>query len=188
MNRRTVLELAALAVAGAACDRSKTSRRSATPPTEHTSGSLMQAPAGPRLQIAMFAYPDMTALDLVGPQLFLATLLEVDVHIVASSMEPIVCDTGISILPTATFETCPERVDVVFVGGGTTGTIAAMKDQRLIDALRARAASARFVTSVCTGAFILGVAGLLRGHRATTHWVVHDLLGEFGAVRSTSVS
>ena len=47
--------------------------------------------------------------------------------------------------------------------------------------MRAQAGGARFVTSVCTGALVLGAAGLLRGKRATTHWASHDLLKAFGA-------
>ena len=47
--------------------------------------------------------------------------------------------------------------------------------------LRAQAKGARFVTSVCTGALVLGAAGLLSGKRATTHWASHDLLAAFGA-------
>jgi cyclohexyl-isocyanide hydratase len=47
--------------------------------------------------------------------------------------------------------------------------------------MRRWAAHARFVTSVCTGALLLGAAGLLRGKRATTHWSAFDLLAEYGA-------
>jgi len=57
-----------------------------------------------------------------------------------------------------------------------------MEDAAVLDFLRRQAAGARYVTSVCTGALVLGAAGLLRGKRATTHWSSHDLLASLGAV------
>ena len=57
-----------------------------------------------------------------------------------------------------------------------------MEDAEVLAFLREQAGRVRFLTSVCTGALILGAAGLLRGKRATTHWASHDLLGAFGAI------
>lgn len=59
---------------------------------------------------------------------------------------------------------------------------ALLRDSATLDFVRQQAAGARYVTSVCTGALVLGAAGLLRGKRATTHWGSHDLLAAFGAV------
>ncbi|MGD6604838.1 DJ-1/PfpI family protein, partial [Xanthomonas citri pv. citri] len=56
-----------------------------------------------------------------------------------------------------------------------------MEDEEVLDFLRRQAAGARYVTSVCTGALVLGAAGLLRGKRATTHWASHDFLPALGA-------
>ena len=56
-----------------------------------------------------------------------------------------------------------------------------MENEALLQFLRARAPGARYVTSVCTGALVLGAAGLLHGYRATTHWLSHDMLALFGA-------
>ena len=56
-----------------------------------------------------------------------------------------------------------------------------MNDARALDWVRAAGAQAHWVTSVCTGALILGAAGLLKGYRATTHWAWHDQLALFGA-------
>jgi cyclohexyl-isocyanide hydratase len=55
-------------------------------------------------------------------------------------------------------------------------------DEEVLDFLRRQAATARFVTSVCTGALVLGAAGLISGKRATTPWASHDLLAAFGAI------
>ncbi len=66
--------------------------------------------------------------------------------------------------------------------GGTTGTVEAMKDEATLRFLRDRGDRAKFVTSVCTGSLLLGAAGLLKGYRATSHWVTKPLLPTFGAI------
>src|SRR6185436_19801684 len=86
---------------------------------------------------------------------------------------------GLTITPTATFDNAPP-LDIICVPGGP-GVNAAMEDQALLAFLRFQAPAARYVTSVCTGALLLGAAGLLRGYRATTHWLSLDLLPLFGA-------
>lgn len=136
---------------------------------------------GVHLKIAMLAHPDMTALDLVAPQLFFATLMRSDVQIVWKDLQPVRSDTGLSVLPTATFDDVPPALDLLFVPGGLKGTIALMRDQQVLDFLRYAAQDARYVTSVCTGSLLLGAAGLLRGYRATSHWYVRDLLPLAGA-------
>lgn len=133
--------------------------------------------------IAMMLYPGMTALDLVGPYHFLgATGARIELVTTHPDLSPVHSDLGLAIQPTATFETCPEDLTLLFVPGGTRGTIAAARDQRTISFIRDRASRARYVTSVCTGSLILGVAGVLRGRRATSHWIVRDLLEQFGAI------
>ena len=67
------------------------------------------------------------------------------------------------------------------VPGGTYGVVQAIGDRETIDFVRRQAGTAKYVTSVCTGAFILGVAGILKGRRATTHWAFTDLLPLVGA-------
>lgn len=143
--------------------------------------ALMQAPPGPPLQVAMVLYPQMTALDLVGPQLFLAALTGVEVHLVAADRAPVLSDTGLAIVPTATFAEAPAQLDVLFVPGGSLGTAQAMAPGPVRAFVADRGARATWVTSVCTGALVLGAAGLLRGYRATTHWVTHALLADVGA-------
>jgi transcriptional regulator GlxA family with amidase domain len=73
-----------------------------------------------------------------------------------------------------------ERCALICVPGGF-GTIEAMEDQELLTQLRRLAESARYVTSVCSGALVLGAAGLLKGKRATSHWAWRDALSAFGA-------
>ncbi|MCJ2073851.1 DJ-1/PfpI family protein [Methylobacterium sp. J-030] len=130
----------------------------------------------------MLLFPGLTALDLVGPQELLAGLAPGSLHLVAESAGPVASDSGLSLMATDTFETCPQELDVLFVPGGD-GTPAQMRNARLLDFLRGRAAHSAWVTSVCTGSLILGAAGLLRGYRATSHWCVRDaVLPLLGAV------
>ena len=83
-------------------------------------------------------------------------------------------------MPTHTFADCP-TLDLICVPGGYRGVIQAMADRDLIAFVQRQARTARYVTSVCTGAFILGAAGLLKGRRATTHWGFAELLPLVGA-------
>jgi len=134
-------------------------------------------------QIAMLVYPGMTMLDLVGPQYFFASLMGATVHLVGSDdgLDPVMGDTGFAIVPTIVMSDCPAELDVLFVPGGTAGTVDAMLDERTVDFVADRGSRARFVTSVCTGSLVLGQAGLLDGRKATSHWATRHLLPEFGA-------
>ena len=84
-------------------------------------------------------------------------------------------DCGLSLVPTRTFANCPP-LDLICIPGGVSGVVGAIGDRETIEFVRLQASSAKYVTSVCTGAFVLGVAGLLRGRRVTTHWAYTDLL------------
>jgi cyclohexyl-isocyanide hydratase len=131
--------------------------------------------------IALLAYPSMTALDLIGPHHILSMLPNVRVHLVAKTLAPITSDLGLVITPSLTFDDCPQQLEVLFSPGGTHGTLAAMQDEATQAFMRSRGQQARWVASVCTGSLVLGAAGLLQGRRATSHWVVRDVLAKFGA-------
>jgi cyclohexyl-isocyanide hydratase len=134
------------------------------------------------LQIGMLVYPRFTALDLIGPQAIFAQLSNTQVHLVWKTLDPVTSDSGITITPTRTFQSCPQTLDVLFVPGGTFGTVDMMKDLEVHAFLQSRAATATWVTSVCTGSLVLGAAGLLRGYQATTHWVARDVLDVLEAI------
>ncbi|HJS84354.1 MAG TPA: DJ-1/PfpI family protein [Acetobacteraceae bacterium] len=133
------------------------------------------------LQIGLLVFPRVQQLDLTGPYEVFASLSGAEVHLIWKSKEPIVSATGLVLTPTATFADCPAPLDVLCVPGGA-GVNALMRDAEALDFVRRQAADARYVTSVCTGALVLGAAGLLRGKRATTHWASHDLLSRFGVI------
>ena len=125
-------------------------------------------------------FPHLTQLDFTGPLQVLSRLPQSAVHIVAKSLDPVPSDCGLGLVPTHTFADCPP-LDLLCVPGGGVGVIEAAKDPATINFVRTQARQAKYVTSVCTGAFILGAAGVLRGRRATTHWAFADLLPLVGA-------
>jgi cyclohexyl-isocyanide hydratase len=130
--------------------------------------------------VGFVIFPDLTQLDFTGPQQVLARLPQSAMHIVAKSVAPVPSDSGLSLVPTHTFENCP-RLDLICIPGGNSGVVEAMSDTDTIQFIREQASTAKYVTSVCTGAFLLGVAGLLKGRRATTHWAFTELLPLVGA-------
>lgn len=135
-----------------------------------------------RDEIAMLVYPGMTALDLIGPQHMFASLMGARVHLVAKTLSPVTSDLGVTLTPTTTFANCPRDLTVLFAPGGTAGTLAALADDETRTFMADRGSRATYVTSVCTGALILGAAGLLKGYRATTHWAAKAVLSDFGAI------
>ncbi|AKA23526.1 isonitrile hydratase [Pseudomonas chlororaphis] len=132
------------------------------------------------LQIGFLLFPNVQQLDLTGPYDVLASLPDVQVHLVWKERGPIVASTGLVLQATTRFADCP-ALDVICVPGGA-GVGALMEDRQTLDFIRHQAAQARYVTSVCTGSLVLGAAGLLRGKRATTHWAYHHLLEPLGAI------
>ncbi|MFC5472765.1 DJ-1/PfpI family protein [Paraherbaspirillum soli] len=129
--------------------------------------------------IGMLIFPGMTNLDFAGPFEVLARVPGATVHVLAKSDAPVRTDVGGTILPSMTLKDAPE-LDMLFVGGGP-GVNALMEDGEVLEFLRSRARRAQWVSSVCTGALVLGAAGLLRGYRAATHWTAMDVLPLLGA-------
>jgi cyclohexyl-isocyanide hydratase len=131
------------------------------------------------LHIGMLLFPHLTQLDLTGPYELFHRIPGASVHLVWKDTAPVRTEAGFAILPSTTLDDCPP-LDVLFVPGGF-GQTALMGDSAVLSFLRAQAASAKYVTSVCTGSLLLGAAGLLNGYAATTHWAYVDLLPAFGA-------
>jgi cyclohexyl-isocyanide hydratase len=131
------------------------------------------------LEIGLLLFPKLTQLDLTGPLQVFASLPCAKVHLIWKRIEPVPSDSVLVLTPTVTFADCPQ-LDVICVPGGS-GTDDLVNDQETLDFLRAQAADAKYITSVCTGSLVLGAAGLLGGYRAATHWSAMDYLPLFGA-------
>ena len=130
------------------------------------------------LTIGMVLFDNLTQLDLTAPFEVLSRMPNAKVELIAEKKEPVKSDSGLSILPTMTYEETPQYFDIIFVPGGP-GVGAAMENTVILDFLKKYGATARYVTSVCTGSLVLAAAGLLRGYKATTHWLSMDLLRLF---------
>jgi len=131
------------------------------------------------MRIGYVLFPRLTQLDLTGAYEVLARLPDVESLLVAPTRERVWSDTGMAFSPDATFADVPS-LDILVVPGGP-GATEAMIDHATLDFVSRTGEGAAWVTSVCTGALVLGAAGLLRGYRATTHWASMDLLPYFGA-------
>ncbi len=132
------------------------------------------------LRIGFLLFPNITQLDMTGPHEVFARMPGSDIHLVGKSLEPVAAQGGLRLLPTTTFDTCPQ-LDLICIPGGP-GMNPLLNDEPTLAFVRRQAAAARYVTAVCTGALVLGAAGLLKGKRATTHWTAHHLLAAFGAI------
>ncbi len=132
------------------------------------------------MRIAFLLFPDVTQLDLTGPAQVLSRLGgDTRLDLVAKTRDPVPTDAGFSIVPTATLADVPS-VDILCVPGGM-GINGVIADDTTMDWVRSVGETATWVTSICTGSLILGAAGLLRGYRATSHWMWRDMLPLFGA-------
>jgi cyclohexyl-isocyanide hydratase len=131
------------------------------------------------IRIGLLLFPDLTALDLVGPAEVFASAPGLEVLLVWKTLDPVRCGAGWALSPTTRFDDCPQ-LDVICVPGGS-GQVALMDDEETLAFLRRQAEGARYVTAVCTGSLVLAAAGLLAGYDATSHWMSRDQLTLFGA-------
>ncbi|MBL8548984.1 MAG: DJ-1/PfpI family protein [Hyphomonadaceae bacterium] len=133
-----------------------------------------------RFDIGFVIFPNITQLDFTGPLQVLSRLPGASTHILARTRDLVPTDCGLSLAPTATFSEC-RKLDLICVPGGF-GVDQVIEDAETLAFVRDVGGAARHITSVCTGAFVLGAAGLLQDRRATTHWAYHHLLPRVGAI------
>lgn len=132
------------------------------------------------MKILILAFPQMTALDAIGPYEVLSRLPGASLDFIAKEKGPIETDTGmLTLLASHSFDDCPQA-DILLIPGGP-GTEVLERCEVTLNWIKKQAEGARWVTSVCTGSLVLGAAGLLNGKEATTHWAMLDRLKEFGA-------
>ena len=132
------------------------------------------------MNIVFALFDNVTQLDFAGPVQFLSRLPGATTYIASEDGKAVSTDCGFAIVPNTSFADCPQA-DIICVPGGH-GVREAIADTAIVEFVREQAKAAEWVTSVCTGSFILGAAGLLDGKRATTHWAYTQLLPLFGAM------
>lgn len=131
------------------------------------------------MNIVFVLFDNVTQLDFAGPVQFLSRLPGAKTHIASKDGKAVSTDCGFAIVPNTSFADCPQA-NIICVPGGH-GVRKAIADTAIVEFVREQAKAAEWITSVCTGSFILGAAGLLNGKRATTHWAYTQLLPRFGA-------
>jgi transcriptional regulator GlxA family with amidase domain len=140
-----------------------------------------------RKRVGIVLFENIEVLDFGGPfEVFSATRLNeerrreeaspFEVLLIAEKSAPVVTTGGMKVIPDHTFESCP-KLDILVVPGGW-GTRKELKNPAMLNWLRIRASEVETLTSVCTGSMLLGFAGLLNGHHATTHWRSLDWMRE----------
>jgi cyclohexyl-isocyanide hydratase len=187
MDRRTFNLIALLAGMFGVTSLSKAS---SSAEHDHATGYFMKKypdlVGGEELNIGMVVYPGMFLLDLVGPLAVFESLLNRKIHLLWKDTRPVGGTSGpstvlIPVTPTTSFADCPKTLDLLFVPGGVNGTLQMMEDPVVLKFLADQAPRSKYLASVCTGSLILGAAGLLRGYRATSHWMTIDALAELGS-------
>jgi transcriptional regulator GlxA family with amidase domain len=132
------------------------------------------------MQFAILVFEKLTALDAVGPYEVFSRVPGTELVVVSTEEGPLRTDTGrLGLNADAVLEDVPEP-DVFVIPGGE-GNRPLMKDDRVLEWVRHAHEHSTWTTSVCTGALVLGAAGLLEGKRANTHWAYREMLREFGA-------
>ena len=140
-----------------------------------------------RQRVGVLVFPDVDTLDFCGPyEVFSVARLHEDrrrkepspfeVMTIAEQTEPVSAASGLVVIPHHTFADCPS-LDILVVPGGW-GVRKEIANERLIGWIRSQGSRAETITSVCTGAMLLGAAGLLDGRKATTHWQFLDRMRE----------
>ncbi|MEM7181524.1 MAG: DJ-1/PfpI family protein [Spirochaetota bacterium] len=132
--------------------------------------------------VAIVLYKGMTTLDAIGPYEVLRFLPDVKLCFVSNKPGPVVTDSGVLVLGATHSFAEVASPDIVLVPGSEADTTTAMANEELIQWLQNVHRSTQWTLSVCTGALILAAAGILDGHKATTHWMAQEWLQTFGAI------
>jgi len=131
-------------------------------------------------------FPKVEELDFIGIWQVLGTTQHLsketyfNLETVGTTKNPIKCAHGLTVLPDKQLSDLSEY-DVLVIPGGP-GTFKAMKNEELLNQVRHAHKTGKLVCSVCTGAFVLAEAGILKGKKATTYYTEIDKLSDYGAV------
>jgi len=136
------------------------------------------------MEIAIPLYDGFTALDAVGPYDVLSRVPGAEVKFVGTAPGPKRTENGMLAM-TADHATADVASPEILVVPGGYGTRQSIGDEDLVGWIRGVHESSTYTTSVCTGALLLGAAGVLDGLEATTHWAELETLAEFGATPVT---
>lgn len=176
LNRRAFGQLSAFGLASAMVGVSGAAKANSDVDMEPQAlTSLRNKP----LSIGILVFPELDQIDFTGPFEVLTRLPDTKVHVIGTQKGPFRGYEGLIVTPEMVISEAPS-LDLLQVAGGA-GQQALMNDAAVLSFIQAHAAGGKPIFSVCTGALLLGAAGVLKGRRATTHWTALDLLPYFGA-------
>ncbi|GAT33430.1 cyclohexyl-isocyanide hydratase [Terrimicrobium sacchariphilum] len=132
------------------------------------------------MNVGGLIFPGIDQADFTGPFEVLSRLPGADFLVIGKNLSPVKDAKQLILTPTHDFTSAPD-LDILLVPGGS-GVNRLMEDEETLDFIRAQVSAASITLSVCTGALILGAAGLLQGRRATTHWAAKQFLPALGAI------
>jgi cyclohexyl-isocyanide hydratase len=141
---------------------------------------MNQTHSSTELHIGSVIFPGVDQIDFTGPFEVFSRIPNAACVTIAKERGQLRDGRGLILTPEKTFAEVG-RLDLLHVAGGP-GQEALMDDEETLAFIRHQSANAKYVFSVCTGALILGAAGLLRGKKVTTHWAAFHLLSYFGAI------
>ena len=131
------------------------------------------------MEISLFIFDRMTPLDAIGPLEIISRVPGADVKIVGKAPGPVRAGPGLGLIADHGIADVPSP-DILLIPGGPDMSHVT-SDEAVLDWIRGAHETTTWTTSVCTGALVLGAAGVLEGKRATTHWSARDQLAAYGA-------
>ncbi|MBC6112409.1 DJ-1/PfpI family protein [Pedobacter fastidiosus] len=134
------------------------------------------------MDIVIYIYNGLTALDAIGPYEVLSRLPNANVKFVAKEKGIIISDTHFLKLVAEYDISEIDKADILIIPGSVVGFIREAKDKSLLSWINKIYKTSAWTTSVCSGSIILAAAGLLKNKKATSHWAVIHLLNEYGSI------
>ncbi|MDQ1095217.1 MULTISPECIES: DJ-1/PfpI family protein [Chryseobacterium] len=131
--------------------------------------------------IGILVYDGVNDLDFMNPRYVLGQVMGAKVMLIALKPGLFKTVSGISVQPDTTIDKV-QKLDILIIPGGFKGTVKAAYDEKLLDWIRKIDQTTVYTGSVCTGAWILGATGLLKGRKATTNWFdAKEKMAQYGA-------
>jgi len=137
------------------------------------------------MNIAIYIYKGITALDAIGPYEVFSRLPDAHVYFTGEKRKSYETDTGFISLTAEYPIGDVDSAEILVIPGSTISFIKEMKKSKVLNWIKQIQETSRYTTSVCTGSLILAAADLLKGKKATSHWAAVHMLKEYGAELST---
>ena len=134
------------------------------------------------LKLGVVLFPDFDQLDVTAPLEIFHNFPNTKIYFISNNLKTVPSNvSAIKIKPNATFDTAPQ-LDVLFVPGGSGVVNSLTYDKGMLNFIQQQTPKLHYLSSVCTGALILGRAGELKGYQATTHWMAQKYQPNLGAI------